>query len=131
MCRSMILALAVIWPLSAFGRSHVPESTWITGLKCHEIMGTKPGTTNPEVFPVYSIWLRGYVAGVSSAAPVSISANVKFSDFAGLLLTYCGTHPTENGVDAAVHVGSLLYNVLNPQDTGADLHAPDKSAMRE
>ena len=103
---------------------HAKSSAWIMGLKCRDLIDQKAASINREIYPVYSIWLRGYIAGVSSLAPVSITSHVKFSDVSSSLLTYCTVHQDENGVEAAVHIGSLFYNVLNPRNVGADLHQP-------
>jgi hypothetical protein len=129
---AMVLALA---PLTVAARAAIHDrsksSAWIMDLKCRDLIGLKEKSINRAVFPVYSVWLRGYIAGVSSLAPISITSNVKFSDVSASLLTYCTSHQEQNSVEAAVHIGSLFYNVLNPQNQGTDLHQPGTSKAPE
>jgi hypothetical protein len=129
---ALALAISIIpCPSRAEGGTVATDNAWIAFLKCQDLIGRTAASVNHQTFPIYSMWLRGYIAGVSSLAPVSITEKVKFSDVAASVLMYCTTHQKDNAVDATVHVGSLFYNVLNPNNAAVELHNPGTPPLQE
>jgi len=128
------LALALTlppWFARAEGGSVATDNAWVAFLKCQDLIGRNTLSVNHQTFPIYSMWLRGFIAGVSSLSATSITEKVKFSDLAASVLIYCTTHQKETAVDAAVHVGSLFYNVLNADNAVRDLHSPGTPPLQE
>jgi hypothetical protein len=115
----------------AEGGSVATDNAWVAFLKCQDLIGRTTLSVNHQTFPIYSMWLRGFIAGVSSLSATSITEKVKFSDLAASVLIYCTTHQKETAVDAAVHVGSLFYNVLNADNAIRDLHSPGLPPLQE
>lgn len=131
---SAALALALTAPLGpacAEGGTVATDNAWIAFLKCQDLIGRTTMSVNHQTFPIYSMWLRGFIAGVSSLSATSITEKVKFSDLAASVLIYCSTHQKESAVNAAVHVGSLFYNVFNANNTIGDLHSPGIPPLQE
>lgn len=131
--RVAALAVALFLPAHASRAdgSVATDNAWIAFLKCQDLIGRSTTSINHQSFPIYSMWLRGYIAGVSSIATISITEKIKFSDVAASVLIYCTTHPKISAVDAAVHVGSLFYNVLNSDQAIIDLHNPGTPPLQE
>jgi hypothetical protein len=136
MTRLPVAALAIAisvspCPSRAEGGTVATDNAWIAFLKCQDLVGKTSSSVNHQTFPIYSMWLRGYIAGLSSLSLVSITEKVKFSEVAASILMYCMTHPKEGAVDATVHVGSLFYNVLNPNNAAVELHSPGTPPLQE
>jgi hypothetical protein len=126
------LALSILpAPARADGHGFAADNTWVAFLKCQDLIGKTTTSINHQTFPIYSMWLRGYIAGVSSLSTVSITEKIQFSDVAASLLIYCSRHQSDNAVEAAVHVGSLFYNVLNANNAFGDLHSPGSPPLQE
>jgi hypothetical protein len=128
------LALAISvppWPACAEGGTVASDNAWIAFLKCQDLIGRTTASVNHQTFPIYSMWLRGFIAGVSSLSATSITEKVKFSEVGASVLMYCSTHQKESAVDAAVHVSSLFYSVLNANNAVVDLHSPGLPPLQE
>jgi hypothetical protein len=129
---ALVAALAVLLPTAAARPACAAEdSAWVTNLKCRDLLGPTAGSINDQAYAPFSMWLRGYLAGLSGLAKISMTEHVKFSTFAATVLTSCSRNPDSGAVDISVYVASMFYNILNVQKKAIDLHSPGVPASED
>jgi len=108
---SIILLLVPFTSRAAGGFSD--DTNWITQLKCSDLVGAADQSPNPTTVPLFSMWARGYMAGISSASNVDLTAFMRTSEFVTAVLVICAQKPGENAVHTAVSVADGIVGLLD------------------
>jgi hypothetical protein len=108
------------------------ETDWMKNLKCSDLV--IPGTTDvndKNIFP-FAMWMRGYMAGISSSLRVNLTAHVKTGDFLAIVLSGCSKHPDEGAIETSVGVAEIMINLLDAKAPSAmKLNEPGDPATEE
>lgn len=113
--------------------SAVAEDTaWITNLKCRDLVNPADNSVNRRNLPMFGMWVRGYMAGVSSASRASLTQHVRVSDFEAMVLTFCSKSPDDSAIETSIKAASMLVNLLDVKSKAAiELNNPGAPAPEE
>ena len=122
------LASAPVSAQSAPGK----DTVWITNLKCSDLVNPKDGNAVTENLPSFGMWIRGYMAGISSASMQNLTKHIKYTDFVVIVLQLCAKEPSYSAVEASIDTASFFFNILDTKaKKTANLKSPGVPAREE